>query len=346
MKKLKILVLLLVLVCLSCKKEEVSLPIDPELQPYVDNFVEEGAKRGIILDVSRLEAKIVDRFSEGDIEACGLAYDPFNTYTTPRFETDRDCWDYMEDDFFGEYLKERHVFHELGHAILRRGHRDDLFENNFSTASIMSSVRWAYYSSDNILRDYYIDELFNINTPLPEELFNKEFSSTLFQDYFENSTFNWQAIQRKVPDEELNNLENYELSIATDQNAMVISNKESVTDDSGIMVFKNINITDFQNCSNIRVKANIRTEGMINSQAKFFLSIGLNVVNPEGELERFSYSWKEQSVIPNLNSTFNDFEYEIYCIPEETDVVTIGFNVYFGQPAKFYVDDITVDILE
>ncbi len=60
------------------------------------------------------------------------------------------------------------MFHELGHMVLDRFHRDDRLPNN-SYASLMVSRGTAGFYVGNAAnrRTYYLDELFDEETPVP-----------------------------------------------------------------------------------------------------------------------------------------------------------------------------------
>lgn len=169
----KNLLLLLLLFNFSCVKKE-TIPIvtvyqiDPKLALHVKSFVEEAKKRNIELKLENL----IMKFDNESIEICGhyvrkntgqreIVINPF-------------CWDSAP-----EQNREALAFHELAHCFLNRLHRDDLLPNK-APASIMNRQNNGPYESciypidgDNTCnktarRSYYIDELFNDKTPVPE----------------------------------------------------------------------------------------------------------------------------------------------------------------------------------
>jgi len=67
-----------------------------------------------------------------------------------------------------KYNPEALVYHELAHLFLKRSHKNERL--NGHCLSIMSQLDDPVYDNGDLLnrRDYYINELFNKNTPLPE----------------------------------------------------------------------------------------------------------------------------------------------------------------------------------
>ncbi len=65
------------------------------------------------------------------------------------------------------------VFHELGHAILKiPNHRDSNLPNGAFKSIMFGTSGWsvnsAFYINDLTKREYYLDELFDETTPVPD----------------------------------------------------------------------------------------------------------------------------------------------------------------------------------
>lgn len=140
-----------------------------EIRSHAETFKVEAAQRGV--DVTSEMASIVfeikDEILYDGQSLCGFAPwydDPDTTDRTLSFVVDERCWTSrpIEDN-------EALVFHELGHMVLDRFHRDELLPNN-SRSSIMVSTNLAglYAGNAKSRRAYYIDELFDENTPVPD----------------------------------------------------------------------------------------------------------------------------------------------------------------------------------
>lgn len=162
--------LLLFLLLTSTKKEAAPTvyQVDPKLSPYLESFVAEAKKRNLEVKPENL----IMRFDKASLEDCGH----FVQKNTGQREIVINplCWDAAP-----QQNREALAFHELAHCFLNRQHRDDLLPDK-SPASIMhKSINGPYepciypIDGDNncnktARRGYYIDELFNDKTPVPD----------------------------------------------------------------------------------------------------------------------------------------------------------------------------------
>jgi hypothetical protein len=169
---------LIIFSTLSCKKTEEALPVytvEKDFEKYIETFKIEAAKRNVKIDLSNLIIKFNANIAS---EKCGqCTQKPGNALSQKTIEISREtiCWKDAYDQ-----TRESLIFHELGHCILGRiNHKDDLLPNK-AKASIMSTNDndqygpCVYALDDNVdncnktgRREYYIDELFNPNTPIP-----------------------------------------------------------------------------------------------------------------------------------------------------------------------------------
>lgn len=151
---MKRLVRLSIVACflLSCESEEINLVIDDELQPYIDLFVEEASMRG-------LEIRIEDELFTASIRSINrpnvAGQCTHGEGTVSQVLIDEDAWRRYDDQ-----EKESLVFHELGHCILKRAHRDhqDAEGNCLSLMESGTSGCKLEYSTQT--RERLLDELF------------------------------------------------------------------------------------------------------------------------------------------------------------------------------------------
>ncbi len=151
------------------KEEEPERDYLAEILEHADRFQQEAAQRNVsvesIMSLINFETATEVIF-EGQ-SLCGFAPwydDPETGELTITIVTSETCWiERSEED------NEALVFHELGHMVLDRGHRDDLLPNN-RRASIMVSTNLAglYVGDARSRRAYYIGQLFDENTPIPD----------------------------------------------------------------------------------------------------------------------------------------------------------------------------------
>ena len=155
MKQVYVIAILWIFMTLACSTENASF-VDPEFEEYVDQFFEEAQKRN--LDISRDDYTFSVNF--GEEVALGVCF-----LNSDRIEINRFYWGTLSD-LTRQYL----IFHELGHCILERLH-DDAALPNGECKSIMRGGEGLRcrknIENSNVWRAYYLDELFNTDTPLP-----------------------------------------------------------------------------------------------------------------------------------------------------------------------------------
>jgi len=172
-------VILLTLFLFSCETVDSLEPvrvIPDQMQPFVDRFIGEAEKRGMVLDVSKLSFEF-DRDIAG-----GTAQNPAIGSCTRSRDLDLITLDTLNLLWLltSNLGREEIIFHELGHCILDREHNDNKFITG-DFASIMLTRGVLQYGDFSRYapsltnpsdfnahkRDYYIDELFDESTPAP-----------------------------------------------------------------------------------------------------------------------------------------------------------------------------------
>ncbi len=148
--------------------DDVSDNIETEISPFIDTFVEEAGNRGLTFDFKGFEAT----FSLDDIDdnelICGRAsaFSDNKNFITIR-RSDR-CWIQQSDA-----TREGLVFHEMGHAMLDRPHRDDRFDNSLVKSVMETGELGPYNEFTPLLKQYLFDELFDETTEAPPWIFDK-----------------------------------------------------------------------------------------------------------------------------------------------------------------------------
>jgi hypothetical protein len=152
----------------SCGEEDpapVRYQIDPQAASLVALFMEEGRNRGVQVPQNNLIVELTGPVKSGNQLVCASAWGEVNGYRQNLVQIDSQCdaWRY------GGAGREILVFHELGHALLKRTHKDGRFPRGPLVS--MMATSWNFgdlYLTDSSKRPYYLDELFNPNTPAPE----------------------------------------------------------------------------------------------------------------------------------------------------------------------------------
>jgi len=170
---------LLLFLVISCENDEVPEPerqIPALVRPYLEQFLLEANQRGVYPDTSKLTFTFEKDIKLGDAQknVIGLCTRTNNLHEV-KLDTLNALW--LLSGYLG---REEIVFHELGHCLLGRTHRDDTFKSG-DFASIMRSIGLLQYGSTDRFqtifsppterrahrREYYLEELFDEQTDLP-----------------------------------------------------------------------------------------------------------------------------------------------------------------------------------
>lgn len=168
----KLFTFFFLLLSLACEKEELVFEyrIHENLESYVNDFYIEAGKRGITLQKENLIVGFVNSLED---QLCGQCERPKGNKEQQRtvlISLTSDCWNQESPQ-----NKEALVFHELGHCLLNREHKEDVFLSG-APKSIMTRILDGPYApceyvfgedgsvcNKTVRRQYYIDELFNEN---------------------------------------------------------------------------------------------------------------------------------------------------------------------------------------
>ncbi len=148
-KLIYLLFLIFPVVTIACGSFGVKeLSIDG-FQEYIELFELESIKQGHPLKIDNLIIVKGDLTKQKIIGLCQRT-----PHYPPAITIDSTYWDNATPE-----AKEWLVFHELGHCILNRPHREDRLSQTNCVSSMMypKAEYYCYYN----LRSYYIKELFN-----------------------------------------------------------------------------------------------------------------------------------------------------------------------------------------
>jgi hypothetical protein len=161
----------LIILSLSCEEEDFTPIVDiPEDFKYeVAAFVHEAEQRGIVITIDNLIIKYDPAVDGSSCAKCNSAAVGKDIQKIISMRTNPCYSDWAE--------REALIFHELGHCLLGRGHTTDTLPNG-DPKSIMipNNIRLygpcVYQIGDpdcnkTYRRQYYLDELFNAETPVP-----------------------------------------------------------------------------------------------------------------------------------------------------------------------------------
>jgi hypothetical protein len=177
---------------LGCQKDLV-YTVHSDFEIYVERFIEEAKLRGKTFNFHQ-SGLIIAYGDNGNDDWAGLCH-----YETPiRIEIDREYWNSIGKENDGERKQEGIIFHELGHGFLKRQHLNDRLPNG-DWKSIMHGKVEGQSGNVNyrgFRKKYYVDELFKVDTPVPDwAVFSPTFSQnslvSFFADDFVSNRFGW-----------------------------------------------------------------------------------------------------------------------------------------------------------
>jgi len=144
--------------------------VPEDLQTHVDAFLEEAAIRGYELAIHNL---ILEYDPQLALSTCGLCNSHSGSNDIQKvIRINPHC-----SITYNEQI-EALVFHEMGHCVLGREHNSELLPNG-DPKSIMTPGNYDLYApcvyqigeedcNFTFKRGYYLDELFDESTPVPE----------------------------------------------------------------------------------------------------------------------------------------------------------------------------------
>lgn len=165
-----IIIPMLFLAVVACQKDEafieeeimvIETPQGPKsypgvsssLWPYFERFEQAGAAHNINIDLSqeKLTGVIEDLPTESVAGQC-----TYYSHGPNHIIIDSEFWSRASDDF-----KEMIIFHELGHCVLDRDHREGQLDNGFCLSIMRSGEEPCRDVYNENTKDYYIEELFH-----------------------------------------------------------------------------------------------------------------------------------------------------------------------------------------
>jgi len=125
--------------------------VDKALWSYFTLFENEALSRGIDIDLNGLGISgEITTISQEDV--AGICHSgQHNAHIT----IDQNFWN-SAGDLYREYV----VFHELGHCVLGRGHREAIHPSGHCKSIMASGVGRCIPNYRDSTRDEYVDELF------------------------------------------------------------------------------------------------------------------------------------------------------------------------------------------
>lgn len=158
----------------GCDRNDGFTPVynvPEEIQPIIDAFIHEASIRGVNITINNLIVTYDDDPANAVCGSCNSSSPATDIQKIITLKSGAPCW-------IEQLELEALVFHELGHCILGRLHLNDQMPNG-DPKSLMVENNVGVYAPclyaiedepcDNTFkRTYYLDELFNENTAVPD----------------------------------------------------------------------------------------------------------------------------------------------------------------------------------
>lgn len=125
-----------------------------ELWVYFARFEEAAAERGQTIDLNDLKiTAAIEELNPDDV--AGVCH--YNPRSPNHIGIDESFWNRASSRW-----REMVVFHELGHCVLLRGHKEDSFQNGLCTSIMRSGTGTCRDAYNSLNREYYLNELFGL----------------------------------------------------------------------------------------------------------------------------------------------------------------------------------------
>lgn len=335
---------LLILCCLvtlftNCNKNKNRV-VDQELEVYVDRFFAEAAARAIDISDDELEVVFRDLSEEG---VCGLGHFRFEGTDLRKVEINPDffCWGFHED-----LARESLVFHELGHAILRRTHGSTNLPNGIP-ARIMCDgtvcdIFSLYDEYTQGKRTYYLDKLFRPSTPTPDWGKIKRKATPFFEEAVETDNPMGQL--------EFSNLKtatNYSHTISLNptsntKNIQVTAKQGTPSTSTGSWVIRLDNPSIAEGLG-LKLKAKIATENM---EGEGVVMIIRTLSGQTESLDISAAATSRNTARITGNQALTAYEIDLVYYPSDVQQIALIFQILPNTTGTFYLDDIQLDVME
>ncbi|MBK8388607.1 MAG: hypothetical protein IPL23_04675 [Saprospiraceae bacterium] len=127
--------------------------VDRALWQHFKAFEDEAASRGFSINLNQLKIRAnISEISENGV----LGQCQYNSHLPNQVTIDKTFWNRSS-----ELYKEFVVFHELGHCVLDRNHKEDKDSRGRCLSIMRSGLGDCLDAYSSVNRTYYLNELFN-----------------------------------------------------------------------------------------------------------------------------------------------------------------------------------------
>jgi hypothetical protein len=319
--------LVVIVLLLGCSKDNPQpTGTSADFTEYINRFVAEGKARNVSVDISNLIVEYIDQVTISGSPYCGQSLPG----SVPHVQITKSagCWSNQTD-----VNKEILIFHELGHALLKRSHYDFELQNGLWVSLMHSGNQFNLYNEfEPALRSYYLDELFNPNTPLPVAVLPKSNSKIVLSDSI-SITNNW-TFHKTVSS--LNHVESISNTnyVSAHHSLSIQAPAGGVTDGFSYWVFS-VDPSGITTGSELELKVKVKLDNVTTG--------GVSIVL-RGDVGGSQGFFKTTQGVVDIKGTQNFTEYTVSqpYFPAKVSTLYI-FLVFFGNSTgTVYFDDVTL----
>ena len=126
--------------------------VDQNLWSHFANFEKEAAARGFNIELNRLRLNaVISEIAENGV----LGQCQYSSQYPNRVTIDKTFWS-RSSELYREFV----VFHELGHCVLDRDHKEDQDQRGLCLSIMRSGLGDCRDAYNSVNRTYYLNELF------------------------------------------------------------------------------------------------------------------------------------------------------------------------------------------
>ena len=314
--------------------------IESQYQEYVSRFIDEGTRRGVDLDISKLS--VVEGISMENVKVCGYGYSNFNDTGNQRVEISEEpfCWEEVDDAG-----KEILMFHELGHAILERFHKETNYPNGSPTTMMCSEACGNLFGLYNKytpeLRNYYIDELFDPNVDAPSWALKTD-TIVFYENDFSGDNSNWEY--RLIGG--IDSLSTFSDSHINElgESALSIEQKEGNSDDAFSFWRIRFDQPNISVSSSVVVTAVLDLIEVEADGVDLLIRTDTNIDDTSSDLTGFDTTQGRSSLRGTIENGI--LKVTIPYFASETELISIFVLLRGGGVGKVYVKDLKIEVLQ
>lgn len=301
----------------------------PDLDIYVERFIEEAQARGWNFNHAIVDAVYVETIKQNSQTFCGWGYSNYNGTGKRRIEISKTCkWaDASDED------REILAFHELGHAVLNRSHNNQM-DCNQEPVSIMNQIHPQYKSNETEKRKYYLDELFDQLTARDKCI-----------DYGQDFKIDPRFYQYTNSDKEWYFYSSNSRYTGLGTQALSIACTDNTTTETGYW-YRTFETPAIPNCAAVTLRVKMNSSGLTGKGVAIAVRVYENEITNKGASTiQTQFSTTENTPITGvLNNHFA--EVVIPCLSMKTTAIVIFGAMMPGTTGQVSFDDIQLLVKE